>query len=39
LDNGDFTAGAASSLGINFNTNEPIIAVVKKNSKVLGTSF
>ena len=35
LDNGDFTAGAASSLGINFNTNEPIVAVVKKNSKVL----
>jgi hypothetical protein len=35
LDNGDFTAGAASSLGINFNTNEPIIAIVKKNSKVL----
>ena len=35
LDNGDFTLGAASSLGINFNTNEPIVAVVKKNSKVL----
>jgi hypothetical protein len=35
LDNGDFTAGAANSLGINFSTNEPIIAVVKKNSKVL----
>jgi hypothetical protein len=35
LDNGDFTAGAASSLGINFNTNEQIVAVVKKNSKVL----
>ncbi len=35
LDNGDFSAGAANSLGINFNTNETIIAVVKKNSKVL----
>ncbi len=35
LDNGDFTSGAASSLGINFNTNEPIVAVVKKNYKVL----
>lgn len=35
LDNGDFTAGAANSLGINFNTNEPIVAVVKKNSRVL----
>lgn len=35
LENGDFTAGAANSLGINFNTNEPIIAVVKKNSSVL----
>ncbi len=32
---GDFTAGAANSLGINFNTNEPIIAVVKKNYRVL----
>lgn len=35
LERGDFTAGAANSLGINFHTNEPIIAVVKKNSKVL----
>jgi hypothetical protein len=35
LDRGDFTAGAANSLGINFNTNEPIVAVVKKNSRVL----
>lgn len=34
-DRGDFTAGAANSLGINFNTNEPIIAVVKKNYRVL----
>jgi hypothetical protein len=35
LDKGDFTSGAANSMGINFNTSEPIIAVVKKNSKVL----
>lgn len=35
LDNGDFNAGAANSLGLNFNTNEPIIAVVKKNAHVL----
>lgn len=35
LDKGDFTAGAANALGINFNTNEPIIAVVKKNASVL----
>jgi hypothetical protein len=35
LDKGDFTSGAANSLGINFNTNETIIAVVKKNSRVL----
>lgn len=35
LDKGDFTAGAANSLGINFNTNEPIIAIVKKNPRVL----
>lgn len=35
LDKGDFTAGAANSLGINFNTNEPIIAIVKKNARVL----
>lgn len=35
LEKGDFTAGAANSMGINFNTSEPIIAVVKKNSKVL----
>lgn len=34
-DNGDFSAGAANSLGINFNTNEPIVAVVKKNARVL----
>jgi len=35
LEKGDFTTGAANSLGINFNTNEPIIAVVKKNTSVL----
>jgi len=35
LEKGDFTAGAANSMGINFNTPDPIIAVVKKNSKVL----
>lgn len=35
LENGDFSAGAANSLGFNFDTNEPIIAVVKKNASVL----
>lgn len=36
LDNGDFDAKAADSMGgFSFNTAEPIIAVVKKNSKVL----
>lgn len=35
LEKGDFNARAANSLGINFNTNEPIIAVVKKNGGVL----
>lgn len=35
LETGDFSAGAANSLGLNFNTNEPIIAVVKKNASVL----
>lgn len=34
-DNGDFSKSAFNSLGLNFNTNQPIIAVVKKNSKVL----
>lgn len=34
-DAGDFTAGLFTSLGINFDTNEPIILVVKKNAKVL----
>jgi hypothetical protein len=31
----DFNVGAANAIGINFNTNEPLIAVVKKNSKIL----
>lgn len=36
LDNGDFVTKTANSMGgVNFNTTEPIIAVVKKNSKVL----
>ena len=34
-DKGDFSAGLFTSLGINFDTNEPIILVVKKNPKVL----
>jgi hypothetical protein len=36
LDNGDFATKVADSMGgFSFNTAEPIIAVVKKNSKVL----
>ncbi|NCC74684.1 MAG: endonuclease, partial [Sphingobacteriia bacterium] len=35
LDNGDFNAGAANALALNFYTNDPIIAVVKKNAYVL----
>jgi hypothetical protein len=35
LDDGDFTQGAANSSGFNFDTNEPIITVVKKNPHVL----
>lgn len=35
LDNGDFNAGAANALALNFYTNDPIIAVVKKNAHVL----
>lgn len=35
MDNGDFNAGAANALGLNFNTSEPILAVVKKNTHVL----
>ncbi len=40
LDNGDFATKAADSMGgFSFNTAEPIIAVVKKNSKVLERLF
>ena len=35
----DFNAGAANAIGINFNTNEPIIAVVKKNGRILDRLF
>ncbi|MCH8568735.1 MAG: Z1 domain-containing protein [Balneolales bacterium] len=35
LDRGDFTSAAANAAGFNFDTNEPIIAVVKKNPHVL----
>ncbi len=35
LEKGDFTQGAANALGLNFNTNEPIIAIIKKNPHVL----
>lgn len=35
LEKGDFTQGAANALGLNFYTNEPIVAVVKKNPSVL----
>jgi hypothetical protein len=31
----DFNVGAANAIGINFNTNEPILAVVKKNGRIL----
>lgn len=34
-DKGDFTQGAANALGLNFNTSEPIIAIIKKNPHVL----
>lgn len=34
-DDGDFKTNIANNIGINFNTNDPIIAVVKKNSTVL----
>ncbi|MGF7217077.1 hypothetical protein GGR92_003244 [Spirosoma lacussanchae] len=34
-DLGDFSAGAFTSLGLNFDTNEPIVLVVKKNTSVL----
>ncbi len=35
IEKGDFTQGAANALGINFNTSEPIVAVIKKNPHVL----
>lgn len=34
-DKGDFTRGAANSLGVNFNTPQPILVVVKRNATVL----
>lgn len=34
-DNGDFTVKAANAMGLNFDTNEPIVFVVKKNGSVL----
>jgi hypothetical protein len=39
IDKGDFSASAANSLGINFNTNEPIIAVLKKHKDILPRLF
>lgn len=39
LENGDFSRDAFNSLGLNFDTNEPIVAVVKKNSRVLERLF
>jgi len=35
FEKGDFTQGAANALGLNFNTSEPIVAVIKKNPHVL----
>ena len=35
VEKGDFTQGAANALGLNFNTSEPIVAVIKKNPHVL----
>lgn len=35
LEKGDFTQGAANAQGLNFDTSEPIIAVIKKNPHVL----
>jgi len=32
---GDFSKGAADACGFNFETNEPVIAVIKKNSSIL----
>src|SRR5690606_5787402 len=40
LEHGDFTSASESTLGgTNFNTNEPIIAVVKKNHRALERLF
>jgi hypothetical protein len=35
MEKGDFTQGAANTAGFNFNTGEPIVAVIKKNPHVL----
>ena len=35
LDKGDFTQGAANAQGLNFDTPDPIIAVIKKNPNIL----
>ena len=35
IEKGDFTQGAANALGLNFNTSDPIVAVIKKNPHVL----
>lgn len=35
LDSGDFKTAVANGLGINFDTNEPIVLVTKKNATVL----
>ena len=39
LEKGDFTQGAANALGLNFETPDPIIAVIKKNPHVLKRIF
>jgi hypothetical protein len=39
LEKGDFTQGAANALGLNFDTKEPIIAVIKKNPHVLRRTY
>jgi hypothetical protein len=35
IEKGDFTQGAANALGLNFDTPDPIVAVIKKNPHVL----
>ena len=35
LEKGDFTQGAANAIGLNFDTKEPIVAIIKKNPHVL----